>query len=109
MTTYTNRMPVVHGYRYDGDPVALADWIASRPDIRGTLASADADGFVLNQWDTDPQHTYPVPGSTGDWVVSPSASVYTDEDFQRIYEPVVAYAPATDLAALADRVAALEA
>lgn len=109
MTTYTNRMPVVHAYRYDGDPEALADWIAGRPEIRGTLASADADGFVLNQWDTDPEHTFPVSGVVGDWVVSPVASVYADADFQRIYELSVAYAPAADLASLAARVTALEA
>lgn len=100
---------MVHGYRYDGNPEALAEWIASRPDLRGTLASADASGFVLNQWDIDPEHAFPVPGSVGDWVVSPSASVNTDGDFQRIYEPVAAYALAADLAALVDRVTALEA
>jgi hypothetical protein len=109
MSRYWFHNEGVEAMAYEGDGAALSQWL-SNLNAHATVISADGTGFELEVWDMDPSNTFPVTGSTGDWIAYvyyPQA--YTDAEFRKRFQAADTYATTAALAALEARVSALEA
>lgn len=93
---------------YEGDAAALSQWLSDL-NAHATIVTADSAGFELEAWDTDPEYTFSVAGSTGDWITyAYFPQTFSDADFKARFQAVNTYATMAGLAALEARVSALE-